>query len=214
MDYSATIIKLLVWLCVATVSCGRVAAADAGFEETRGNAGDATTADAAVSASLSTDVLLSAKAAAMKKPVAARVMMEEGQASSADAEAVRHWAEEFYLKRPLCGTSEVSDVIIRKNSIVVSLDIEPKWEAALSNLGQDDAARWFAIHCPLPVGSVASKVGQRDILVVSTNADNPHTDFSCREFERAIRAEAVGRETGIRARVNALLDRLGMERSP
>lgn len=232
MNYSGSIIKLLIWLCVANAPCTSVAVADVGVKASDlsasvakvvavnaasvsaagGNTGEAANTGAVVRTD--TDVPRAGTGPAMKKPATGRVIMEEGQAATDAAGDLQNWAREFYLNRPLCGTSEVSDVVIRRDSIVVRLDIEPKWESALSGLGQADAARWFAIHCPLPVAAVEPKVGQRDILVISTSANNPHTDFSCREFERSIRADAAVQQSGIRARVTALLNRLGVQRSP
>lgn len=122
---------------------------------------------------------------------------------------VQEWAENFYLQRSLCGASEVRDVAIRDDSVLVRLDIDPQWEMSLNKLGKKAAGQWFAIHCPLPVATAEHALGQRDINIVSTSADNPHTSFSCRSFERTLRKEAA-RTGGFRAKVNALLQRLGV----
>ncbi len=136
-----------------------------------------------------------------------------GAANSATSAelTLRDWADTFYLQRPLCGASEIRDVSIQKDNVLVRLDIEPEWEQALSKLDEADAGRWFAIHCPLPVATAGPALGNRDITIVSTNADNPHTRFSCREFERSLRLEAEARKAGFRERFNALLQRIGVD---
>jgi len=134
-----------------------------------------------------------------------------GISDSADQQyEVRQWAESFYLQRPLCGTSEVRDIAIYDDRILVSLDIDPRWEVSLNKLDQSAAGRWFAIHCPLPVATAEPALGQRDITIISTSADNPHTNFSCREFERSLKGQVNPQNRGVRAKIVALLERIGV----
>lgn len=131
------------------------------------------------------------------------------ESASRSQDGVREWVQRFYLQRPLCGNSEVGDVAIYRSELVVRLDIDPTWEASLDKLDDTAAGHWFAVHCPLPVASAESVLGPRDIRIVSSSENSPHTSFSCRDFERLLSHRGSFRAPAVRAAVTAVLQRLG-----
>ncbi|WP_299439509.1 hypothetical protein [uncultured Rhodospira sp.] len=98
-----------------------------------------------------------------------------------DANAAFAWLDRFYAGGPFCSTAVVKRVERAPPSVIVHLDIDPRWAADLARMEAGLRDGWFALHCPYvlePVWSLLPPEG--DVIIHGAGPDLGVVRHSCR----------------------------------
>lgn len=98
-----------------------------------------------------------------------------------DANAAFAWLDRFYAGGPFCSTAVVKRVERAPPSVIVHLDIDPRWAADLARMEAGLRDGWFALHCPFvlePVWSLLPPEG--DVIIHGAGPDLGVVRHSCR----------------------------------
>lgn len=79
-------------------------------------------------------------------------------AGAAEIRGALDWAETFYGRGPFCSTAVVTGVEAEPPSLLVHLDIDPRWAADLGRMAPGLRDGWFRLHCPFVLEPVWSRL--------------------------------------------------------
>ncbi|MBB5086304.1 hypothetical protein [Roseospira marina] len=118
---------------------------------------------------------------------------ETTPAVRAGTRAALAWAVPYFQNQHVCSTAQVTGVAARASSLVVRLDIDPRWARDLAGMADDLRGAWFALHCPFvrePVWRLLPEEG--DIVIETAAAPLGWMQWSCRH---AAPVDADGRQS-------------------